>query len=185
MTVAVAVDATWVALAATIGGSIVALAGVAVGAWTTSVQRRQAVELAEAQHEHERKLAQGERLFERRASVYEAMIGNVHALMEHVEAREPLTSSGEPSLPPKPSIAEQRAMQSKLRTIGSAAVADALDRLAKAARNFFVLASTVGTIRDQGGKFEGEIEQMLKAREEARAATLDLERLVSEELSSL
>jgi hypothetical protein len=176
-----------VALAATIGGSVVALAGVLGNAWNTWVQRRQALELAEAQHEHERKLARGDRLFERRASVYEAMIGSAHALMEHVEAREPLIafSGEEPSLPPEPSLDEQRAMQSKLRTIGSAAVADALDRFTKATRDFFIRATTVRAIRNQRGEMRDEVERMHEAREKAREAMQDLERLVSDELAGL
>lgn len=106
--------------------------------------------------------------------------------MEHVEAREPLISfGGEPSLPPEPSLDEQRAMQSKLRTIGSTAVADALDGVTKAAREFFLSASTVQTIRTQGGQMGDEVTRMHEAREKAREATRELERLVSEELASL
>src|SRR6266508_4561494 len=63
-TIALAVDA--VALAATIGGSVVAFAGVGATAWSASVQRRSARELAESRHEHELRLARGARLFERR-----------------------------------------------------------------------------------------------------------------------
>jgi Tfp pilus assembly protein PilN len=61
----------WVAFAATVGGSAVALAGVTVTAWGIAQQRKSARELAAEQHAHERRLASGARLFEERAAVYD------------------------------------------------------------------------------------------------------------------
>jgi hypothetical protein len=50
-----------VALAATIGGSVVALAGVGATAWGAKQQRESAKELEESRQEHERQLASGAR----------------------------------------------------------------------------------------------------------------------------
>jgi hypothetical protein len=64
-----------VALAAAIGGSVVGVAGVAASAWSNWLQHVSTRELASRQHEHERQLARGARLFERRAPVYEEICG--------------------------------------------------------------------------------------------------------------
>ena len=175
-----------VALAATLGGTAVGLAGIGVTAWSVRQQRKQALELAESQHEHEQRIASGNRLFDRRADAYEAMIGSAHALMEHVEATEPfVTYSGERPLPPEPSPDVQRAMQAKARTIGSQAVADALDLFTQDVRSFFVQAQIVAAIRASGVDMGDELEKTHEARKRARKAMEKLERLVSDELASL
>ena len=74
-----------VALAATIGGSVVGLAGVGATAWSSWLQGLRAAELASRQREHERELARGARLFERRAPVYEEMLRLLYRWMERVE----------------------------------------------------------------------------------------------------
>jgi hypothetical protein len=79
-----------IALAATIGGSFVGLAGIGATAWGVAQQRASAKELATAQHEHERDLASGARLFERRSGVYEAMLGFLQVWVEWINATEPV-----------------------------------------------------------------------------------------------
>jgi hypothetical protein len=74
-----------VALAATIGGSIVALAGVGATVWSTWQQRLSSRELANSQHEHERALASGARLFEKRGEVYESMLQLLTTAKEGLE----------------------------------------------------------------------------------------------------
>ena len=54
-----------VALAATIGGSVVALAGVGATAWGIKQQRESAKELEESRQEHERQLASGARFYKK------------------------------------------------------------------------------------------------------------------------
>jgi hypothetical protein len=126
-----------VAIIATISAGIVTVVGILVNGYIARQQRLQAIELAEKAHTHERDLARGDRLYARRAPVYEEMIASVHAVMEHVEATEPVMSfGGGPELPPEPSLDDQRAMQAKLRTHGSGAVADALDEFTKHVRTF-------------------------------------------------
>jgi hypothetical protein len=63
-----------VALAATIGGSLVAVAGIGGNVYIARLQRRTEVKLAEDRQQHERDLARGQRLYERRAPVYESTV---------------------------------------------------------------------------------------------------------------
>src|SRR5262245_41124157 len=63
----ISLDVDAVGLAAAIGGSVVGLAGVAATAFASWNQGRQATALAEQQHEHELKMARGERVFATRA----------------------------------------------------------------------------------------------------------------------
>ena len=103
-----------VALVATVGGIVVAVGSIVGNVAISKVQRRQAVELAEGQHVHERELARGDRLYKRRAPVYEAMMGIVQTVMEHVEGRSPiLTVHPSPPLPTEPSVDDQRAVQNR------------------------------------------------------------------------
>jgi hypothetical protein len=96
-----------VALAATIGGFVVGLAGVISNVVIVWLRRGQDLELAEKQHAHERELARGDRLYERRAPVYERMMAVVQPTMEYVEARNKIVRlSVEPLLPPEPSVDE-------------------------------------------------------------------------------
>jgi hypothetical protein len=174
-----------VALAATVGGSVVALAGVGVTAWGAKQQRASAKELAEAQQAHERKLASGGRLFERRAAVYERMEGVMHRLAERVEATEPiLRMSGDPEPPEPPTPDEQRAMQTPLRTFGSKAVADAYGTFMQSVLAFFVQATTLRAAREARGAVEEPWREVEDARAKVRANVETVERLVREDLAS-
>jgi hypothetical protein len=61
------------------------------------------------QHEHERELARGARLFERRAPVYEEMLKFLAVWRDRVNATEPVwQSDGEPGPPEPPDFEEWR-----------------------------------------------------------------------------
>jgi hypothetical protein len=140
-----------VALAATIGGSVVALAGVGATAWSAWTQRTSARELAKEQHTHERDLARGARLFDKRASVYEAMIAYLLIWMQRIEATEPRwRRADEPEPPEPPGDDEWRAMQVPLRTFGSETVADAYDDLSGKMTGFYAAVGVVHRMREQG-----------------------------------
>jgi hypothetical protein len=51
-----------VPIVATISGAVVAIAGIVGNSYNARLQRRQALELAEKAHSHERDLARGDRL---------------------------------------------------------------------------------------------------------------------------
>jgi hypothetical protein len=174
-----------VALAATIGGSAVGLAGVGVTAWSIRQQRASAKELAALQHGHERDLARGARLFERRSVVYEGLLTILQLWMERVEATEPiLRMAGEPEPPDPPSPDELRVMNARLRTFGSPAVADAYEAFMDAIRGFWGYVMSLRMTRDQGGA-NLPWQELQDARAKVREALSKLERLVSDELASL
>jgi hypothetical protein len=176
-----------VALAAAIGGSVVGVAGVAATAWSAWLQHVSARELSERQQEHERGLARGARLFERRADVYEEMLRLLYPWMERVDATEPfITFAGQP--PDPPGTDEWRAMHIRLRTYGSREVADAYDVFGEAIRSFFFQVPTLRAVRERGTD-PAEAARVGKEFEAARAgvrkALRSLERIVSDELASL
>jgi hypothetical protein len=174
-----------VALAATIGGSVVALAGVGATVWGAKQQRDSTRELAVSQHAHERELASGARLFEKRSAVYERTLGFVQRWSEQVDRTEPILQwANEPELPQGPSVDEQRALNAVLRTFGSKAVGDAYDEFAKSVRDFFVHAATMRTLREQNA-LNLPKEQLEETRTKVRADLAKIERLVSDELASL
>lgn len=179
----------WVALAAAIGGSVVGLAGVIATAWSNWLQQVSARELSARQQEHERGLARGARLFERRAPVYEEMLRLLYPWMERVDATERMmTFAGDPEPPEPPGAEEWRGMQVRLRTIGSGEVADAYEGFADAIRSFFRLVPTMRAIREHGEDAEEAVRvhtELEEARSNVRKTLRSLERLVSDELASL
>ena len=142
-----------VAFATAVGGAAVGLAGVLGNSWNSWVERKQANDLAAKQHEHEGRLSRGDRLYERRAPVYEVVVTFACVVMDRIENTEPIISFGEPRKPQEPlSDAETQAMQVRLRTYGSTAIGDAFDEFADQVRGFWGHAFSVRTIREQGGQ---------------------------------
>lgn len=174
-----------VALAATIGGSIVALAGVGATAWGIKQQRESAKELEASRQTHERLLASGERLFEKRSAVYEEMVGLLRLLWEEVVATAPqLTIAGAPPVPEGPSSDERRAMNAKLHTFGSKDVADAYEEFVTSVVGFHLVASPLRTSHEIPGAdvLWTQLDEMRNAMRDD-LATIEL--LVSNELASL
>jgi hypothetical protein len=177
-----------VALAATIGGAVVGVAGVAATAWSNWLQRDSAKELASLQHQHERELARGARLYERRVPVYEQMLKLLYPWMERVDSTQRLwKSASEPEPPEPPSPEEWRAMQVELGTHGSPAVSDAYRAFSEAISEFFERVSELRMIMDHSatgdaGEAAGRMEA---ARRNVREMLRKLERLVSDELAAL
>jgi hypothetical protein len=175
-----------VALAATIGGSLVGLAGVSATAWGAKQQRESATELETSRQTHEQRMASGARLFEKRSDVYERMIGVLHRWTEQVHSTEPiLKMANDPEPPEEPSADEQRDLLRVLRTFGSQPVADAYEEFVKAVRSFFYDAMTLRTIRESRGDAKEPWERVEASRQTVRDELQAIERLVSEELASL
>jgi hypothetical protein len=176
-------------LAATIGGSVVGVAGVAASVWSNWLQHVSARELSARQQEHERELARGARLFERRAPVYEETLKLLYIATRRVDETERIIRfAGDPEPPEPPSEEEWREAQVRLRTFGSSNVADAFDAYAAAVTAFFERAREVQWHREHGEDADAAVAAH-KALEEARAnvheALRTLERLVSDELAAL
>jgi hypothetical protein len=175
-----------IALTATICTAVVGVAGVASNVILAMIRRDQDIALAGKQHSHERELARGDRLYERRAPVYEQLMGIVVTVMEHVEARQSMMEIGRPlDLPAEPSLDDQRAVQVRLRSHGSVEVGDAFQEWFQKVRDFQWYASTYESLREGGGEIGNVGAEMQATREQARAAADKLARLVSEELASL
>jgi hypothetical protein len=107
------------------------------------------------QREHERELARGARLFDRRAPVYEEMLKFLNVWRDRVYATERIwESAGDPGPPEPPNFDEWRAMQARLGTYGSAAVVGCVSRVLGGNRG--VLSARGRTADDQarprGGK---------------------------------
>jgi hypothetical protein len=175
-----------VALAATIGGSVVGLAGVAVTAWGAWQQRKSTREVAALQHEHERDLARGERLFEHRGAAYEAMLGFLQVWWERIADTEPiLRLAGAPPPPDAPGPDEWRPMYVRLRTYGSAPVAALYEDFTNATRDFFFEVDHLRSVRDHPGEVPEPWHALQDARNKVRGIYDRLEWLVSDELASL
>jgi hypothetical protein len=174
-----------VALAATIGGSVVGIVGILATGWAARQQRLASIELADAQHQHERALASGARLFEKRAEVYESLLNTLLIWRERVEHELPMMrTGGEPEPPEQPSQDEWRTMSARLGTFGSPMVNLGFVEIIKAINSFFVAASVFTTAREAGER-SLPFEQVQAAREVVRSQFDALERLVSDELAGL
>jgi hypothetical protein len=188
-----------VALAATIGGSIVGVAGVLATAWSARQQRLSSIELANSQHEHERALASGARLFEKRAEVYESLLSTLLIWRDRVELiwRERVQhelprvrTDGEPEPPKPPSQDEWRTMSARVGTFGSLNVDTGFMQMVGAINIFFSTADGFIAARDAGHYLSSEEaksarDQVQRARDHVVARFEALERLVSDELAGL
>jgi hypothetical protein len=174
-----------VALAATIGGFVVALAGVGATAWGIKQQRESAKELEDSRQRHERLLASGARLYEKRSALYEDMVGLLRRWSPELMAAAPLMNiAGEQQLPEPPSVDEQRALLVKLRTFGSTEVGDGYDEFVNSMGEFHALKLMLSTtseipVSDQDWN---NLEVM---RSKALADLAKVEQLASGELASL
>ena len=177
-----------VALAATIGGSVVGLAGVGVSAWSNWLQQGTARDLASKQHEHERELARSARLFERREPVYEETLLLLRVWMDRVDLTERLyTAPGDPEPPEVPDREKWRAMQARLGALGSPEVSAAYREFWDALEAFYERVKELRMLRQ--GYAEGEAGAAATRMIEARGTVGDmlqkLERVVSGELAAL
>jgi hypothetical protein len=177
-----------VALVATVGGTLVGLAGIGVTAWGARQQRESAKDLAGLQHEHERDLARGARLFDRRSDVYEAMIDYVQVWWERIADTEPIfRAAGAPDPPEAPGPDEWRPMYVRLRTFGSPEVTALYEEFSQRTQDFFIQAGLLRAAMNQrGSRQEPEPwEETQDARVRVKDTFDRLQRRVSEELASL
>lgn len=116
-------------------------------------QRKSAREIAALQHEHELSLARGERLFERRAAAYEAMLNFLQIWWERIADTEPIwREAGQPPPSEAPSPGEWRPMYVRLETYGSVPVAALYDQLSVDTRAFFNRAIEVRSAKVAQGE---------------------------------
>jgi hypothetical protein len=113
------------------------------------------------------------------------MMAIIQPTMEHVQARNPVSSlDPPPPLPPEPSMDDQRALQIQLRTHGSKEIGDAFQDWSRKVQSFLLLATTYEMMREHGQELGDSRALMDGARERAQEAADKLARLVSDELAS-
>jgi hypothetical protein len=176
-----------VALAATIGGSVVALAGVGATAWGARQQRESAKELEDSRHEHERQLASGERYSEKLSAIYEDMFGLTRRWRPELMADESLTRlfAGEVQLPEPPSIHEQNTFAEKLGLFGSTEVGKAYDEFVNSLTDFHAWKGTLSATSEMIPASDEDRNKFEVLRSKALADLQKVERLAREELRKL
>jgi hypothetical protein len=176
-----------VALAATIGGSVVALAGVGATAWGAKQQRESAKELEDSRQEHERQLASGERYSEKLSAIYEDMFGLTRRWRPELVAAEPLTRlfAGEVQLPEPPSIDEQNAFAEKLGLFGSTEVGTAYDEFVESLNEFHAWKGTLSATSEMIPGSDEDWNKFEVLRSKALADLKEVEQLARDELRKL
>jgi hypothetical protein len=176
-----------VALAATIGGSVVALAGVGATAWGAKQQRESAKELEESRQEHERQLASGARYSEKLSAIYADMFGLTRRWRPELAAAEPLTRlfAGEVQLPEAPSMDEQNAFGQKLGLFGSEEVGYAYDEFVESLNDFHEWKGTLSATSEMIPGSDEDWNKFEVLRRKALADLAKVEQLARDELRKL
>jgi hypothetical protein len=176
-----------VALAATIGGSVVALAGVGATAWGIKQQHESAKALEDSRQRHERRLASGARLYEKRSALYEDMFGLTRRWRPELVAAAPLMNilAGELQLPEPPSADEQNAFGEKLGLFGSTEVGQAYDECVTSMGDFHALKWSLSTTSETIPVSDQQWNQLEALRSKALADLAKVEQLARDELPEL
>lgn len=176
-----------VALAATIGGSVVALAGVGASAWGAKQQRESAKELEESRQEHERRQASGARYSEKLSAIYEDMFGLTRRWRPELVADAPLMSpfAGEVQLPEPPSIDEQNTFGEKLGLYGSTEVGTAYDEFRTSLNDYHAWKGTLSATSEISPGSDEDWNKFEVLRSKALADLAKVEKLAREELRKL
>jgi len=181
-----------VALAATIGGSVVAITGVVVTARGARQQRETAKELAEQQrastqelaelqHEHEWRVARESRLHNELRDTYQAVLDLVGAMATRVERTHPILGPVPPPLP-MPMDEDMLRLTAQLARVGSDDVIAALDVVARTYQTFLFDASTLDRVIERPTSGERDARQNVDAaRQQFRDAQAGLGRAIRAE----
>lgn len=158
------------------------MAGIVFAWWGNEDQRRHAELLAREQHEHERRLARGERLFDRRAEAYEGLLRQLQRALLTVDRTHPIVGP-KPPPPDPPTDEEWGAMLARVAVLGSEELMDAFELFVSKVNQFHIYASTYTRVRDQGASIGDTTKQMERFRVEARQALTATEKRMREELA--
>jgi hypothetical protein len=166
----------------------VAVAGYVFNYFTARRQEAGQLKRDALQREHERELAGGARLFDRRAPVYEEMLKFLNVWRDRVYATERLwESAGDPGPPEPPNFDEWRAMQARLDTYGSGGVSEAYREYWEAIEAFYKRVSELRMIRkgEAEGSLAGAAAKMEGARSNVGKTLKTLKQAASKELEAL
>jgi hypothetical protein len=164
-----AMDATGVAtIAGAVLGPVVAITAIVAGEVRGRSERKATVELASAQHLHEREMQLDERLFEKRAEVYESLQAHLYDTVERVRLTRPLlTYAGDSPMPPETSDEAWRWMEVRLRSYGSPEVEAAFMDFLDAVRRFNLAVFDLDQAKEEAGTATKDARLRLDERREA------------------
>lgn len=137
-----------IGLIGAITGAVAAVTGIAFGWWNAGRERQARVALAQAGQEHERQMAQDERIYSSRKAVYEKMLHAVGSILLYLEFAIPSADQGRlknyilnPTLgvqpipmPDAPSLVK---LAARVAASGSEMVLQKVEEVIRAAANMF------------------------------------------------
>jgi hypothetical protein len=169
------------ALAASIGGPVVGIAGVVFGWLSARGQREHAERLAQDQHEHERALARDVRLNDEAREAYEQLLRMIYIVEAHIDRTNPIIGPAQepPAMPPE---SEMRNITARVSVVGSEAIIEAITKLWEAQRDFWIYSQTLDSLREQTGAPPDAWKRVQDAREEFRARARELEAAIRTEV---
>jgi hypothetical protein len=176
-----------VAILAVILGPAVGALGLLFGWLQVRGERSHALSLAQAQHQHERQLKRGDRLFEKRGDLYVQLLTFLDRQLLRVERTNPLMTIGPPQDPPGPEDEEEASrLQAEVGAYGSAEVWKIIMELSDAVRSFFIESSSLDMARS-GRREETAVhwQKVQAAREKVRELTDKTRELVQQEIENL
>jgi hypothetical protein len=162
-----------VALAATIGGTVLGLAGLGATAWSTRADREQTRELATKGQAHERDLAHRARMFERRSEAYVSAAQDLRVVLTFMNSAPPVAVIP----PPAPGEAlrldpiERTRIWASVRVCGSEAVNSVARRWVDASNGFLAELDR-----------QARVGELTRLRNEARAAADELDQAMRADL---
>lgn len=176
-----------VAILAVILGPIIGALGLFFGWLQVQGDRSHGLALAKAQHEHERQIRRGDRLFEKRGDLYVCLLGFLDRQLLRVERTNPLMTIGAPQDPPGPEDETESArLQAEVGVYGSAEVWKIILKLSEAVRSFFIESSSLDIARSgQTGETRTHWENVQEARTKVRDLTDETRELVQHEIENL
>jgi hypothetical protein len=141
-------------LAATIGSSAVALAGVGTAAWAAKQERAARGELAKSEHAYARERAHEDRVWTSRRTAYEELLGFAHRNMLAVDRTLP---PGEPWGEVPGMLADEvyTTLQARVTLLGTEETLEALKTFNDSVREFFGTANRFRS-REEMGQVDAE-----------------------------
>jgi hypothetical protein len=168
-------------LAATIGTSAVALAGIGMAAWAANQERAARRELARSEHAYERERAHEERLWESRRTAYKELLGFAHRNMLAVDRTLP---PGEPWGEVPGMLADEvyTTLQARVTIFGTEETLEALRAFNDSVKEFFGAANRFPSREDIG---QADVVQVDGLGESVKQSLLDLGDCARDDLTKL
>jgi hypothetical protein len=176
-----------VAILAVILGPVVGALGLFFAWLQGQGERSHRLSLAEAQHQHERQIKRGDRLFDKRGDLYVRLLGFLDRQLMRVERTNPLMTIGPPQDPPGPEDETEAAeLQAEIGVYGSDEVWKMILELSSASRSFFIESSSLDTARrGQTRETATHWENVQAARQKVRDLTDATREQIQREIENL